>query len=151
MLASTPPLTLSHLLHPLLYPLLYPIHSTPYSIPSTPPPTQPHPLHPLFYPYSTPYSNPSLHPVASNTVESIVNQRVVLFSYGSGLASSMFSFKVTGDTKNPTLCRIVNNLADLQDRLNARTSVEPKQFEEMMKLRETTHHLGSLHCSVSYN
>ncbi|PVD23118.1 hypothetical protein C0Q70_16381 [Pomacea canaliculata] len=33
--------------------------------------------------------------VASNTIEQLVGKRVVLFSYGSGLASAMFSLRVT--------------------------------------------------------
>jgi hydroxymethylglutaryl-CoA synthase len=60
-------------------------------------------------------------------------KRIGLFSYGSGLASSMFSAKIVGDVSN-----MVEKL-DLQNRLNARTVLEPAAYDAMCKLREHAH------------
>ncbi|KAI8928208.1 hydroxymethylglutaryl-coenzyme A synthase C terminal-domain-containing protein [Entophlyctis helioformis] len=61
------------------------------------------------------------------------NKRVGLFSYGSGLASSMFSFTVRGSTEH-----IAKNL-NLVNRLESRTVAEPAFFEKTMQLREAVH------------
>ncbi|EEP82535.1 hydroxymethylglutaryl-CoA synthase [Uncinocarpus reesii 1704] len=60
-------------------------------------------------------------------------KRVGVFSYGSGLASSMFSLKIVGDVSN-----IVEKL-DLQKRLDARRVVSPQVFDDMCLLREKAH------------
>ncbi|KAJ5808273.1 hypothetical protein N7474_009542 [Penicillium riverlandense] len=60
-------------------------------------------------------------------------KRIGLFSYGSGLASSMFSAKIVGDVSP-----LVEKL-DLHNRLNARTVLEPKAYDEMCQLREHAH------------
>ncbi|KAK2738035.1 3-hydroxy-3-methylglutaryl coenzyme A synthase [Myotisia sp. PD_48] len=60
-------------------------------------------------------------------------KRVGIFSYGSGLASSMFSVKITGDVSD-----IVSKL-DLQRRLDARRVVAPEVYDQMCLLREHAH------------
>lgn len=40
------------------------------------------------------------------------------------------------------LDKLVSSLADLPARLDARKRVAPKDFAEIMKRREETHHLG---------
>uniref|UniRef100_A0A0B7AGV3 Hydroxymethylglutaryl-CoA synthase n=1 Tax=Arion vulgaris TaxID=1028688 RepID=A0A0B7AGV3_9EUPU len=77
------------------------------------------------------------------TTASIAGKRVVFFSYGSGLASSMFSMKFT-DSNAPgsQLDRLVNSLSDLKHRLESRQCVPPEEFDKIMKLREQTHHLA---------
>lgn len=52
-------------------------------------------------------------------------KRVAVFSYGSGLASSMFSFKVVGDVSY-----MAKNL-DLHNRLNARRVVSPQEYDNV--------------------
>jgi hydroxymethylglutaryl-CoA synthase len=56
-----------------------------------------------------------------------------VFSYGSGLASSMFSLKVVGDTTE-----MVEKL-NLQERLDARRVVAAEVYDEMCLLREKAH------------
>lgn len=69
---------------------------------------------------------------------------MVLFSYGSGLASSMYSLRVSGDaTPGSRLELLVASLSDVGSRLDSRRQVEPAKFEEIMKLREETHHIGT--------
>lgn len=57
--------------------------------------------------------------------KTIANKRIGMFSYGSGLASSMFSLKVVGDTS-----QMVEKL-DLHARLDARNTVPPEVYEEV--------------------
>ncbi|KAL1980590.1 hypothetical protein VTN96DRAFT_3920 [Rasamsonia emersonii] len=60
-------------------------------------------------------------------------KRVAVFSYGSGLASSMFSFKIVGDVS--TMAKKL----DLHNRLNARRVVSPQEYDNMCLLREHAH------------
>ncbi|KAH0844434.1 hydroxymethylglutaryl-CoA synthase [Fonsecaea monophora] len=60
-------------------------------------------------------------------------KRVGVFSYGSGLASSMFSLKVVGDTTE------MATKLNLQERLDARRVVAPEVYDEMCMLREKAH------------
>lgn len=55
-------------------------------------------------------------------------RRVAVFSYGSGLASSFFSLKVVGDTKE------MAGRLDLHARLEARRTVAPEVYDEVCLL-----------------
>ena len=57
----------------------------------------------------------------------------------------MFSLRVTS-TADAALRSLHAGVADLAARLAARTEVPPRDFEEAMRLREQTHHLGE--CSI---
>ncbi|XP_068236177.1 hydroxymethylglutaryl-CoA synthase 1 [Palaemon carinicauda] len=79
--------------------------------------------------------------ISNNTGESLAGKRVLLFSYGSGLAATMFSLRITDDVgPGSRLSELVSSLSDLHSRLNSRTEVQPHVFAETMKLREETHH-----------
>ncbi|KAF6039320.1 HMGCS1 [Bugula neritina] len=79
--------------------------------------------------------------ISSNDAASLANKRAVLFSYGSGLASSMYSVRFSEDTTpGSPLTKLVASLADLNTRLESRRKVEPALFSDAMKLREDTHH-----------
>ncbi|KAF2747394.1 hydroxymethylglutaryl-CoA synthase [Sporormia fimetaria CBS 119925] len=60
-------------------------------------------------------------------------KRVGMFSYGSGLASSMFSFKIRGNIEE------MQKQLDLHARLDARRVVAPEVYDEMCNLREKAH------------
>jgi hydroxymethylglutaryl-CoA synthase len=60
-------------------------------------------------------------------------KRVGIFSYGSGLAASMFSLKVRGNTEE------LANKVDLHTRLDSRRIVEPQVYDDMCNLREKAH------------
>ena len=60
--------------------------------------------------------------VAPKTLE---GKRIGVFSYGSGLASSMLSLKVVGDVSDMV------EKVDLHRRLEARKTVEPKVYDEV--------------------
>ena len=74
-------------------------------------------------------------------IEELLGKRVTLFSYGSGLASSMFSLKITNNEKDLTPVRDSLNVA--YDRLNERSEIAPKDFVEVLKLREKRHNSKS--------
>ena len=65
--------------------------------------------------------------------KTIVGKKVGVFSYGSGLASSLFSLKVVGDTSE-----MVEKL-QLHERLEARRTVAAAVYDEMCNLREKAH------------
>ncbi|PWA00751.1 hypothetical protein BB558_003180 [Smittium angustum] len=75
--------------------------------------------------------------ISSIPSSQLLNKRIALFSYGSGCAASLYSFKVTGD-----LSDIAKNL-DLINRLNDRICVSPPDFENIMSLRQKTHNAVS--------
>ena len=78
-------------------------------------------------------------------LKDIASKRIVLFSYGSGLASSMYALRASDDIgRGSALERLWSSLTDLSDRLGSRQKVDPAEFEKIMKLREETHHLGEL-------
>jgi hydroxymethylglutaryl-CoA synthase len=57
--------------------------------------------------------------------DALQGKRVGLFSYGSGLASSLFSLKVRGSTSE------LKEKLDLEKRLEARQVVPPEQYDEV--------------------
>ncbi|KAK5172494.1 Hydroxymethylglutaryl-CoA synthase-like protein AKT4-1 [Oleoguttula sp. CCFEE 6159] len=65
--------------------------------------------------------------------ETLQGKRIGIFSYGSGLASSMFSLKVKGDTTQ------MKEKLDLHRRLEGRRTVAPEVYDEMCNLREKAH------------
>lgn len=99
----------------------------------------------LFTP-PTPFSSLHFHDLSlplpspcSKTPDELIGCRVVMFSYGSGLASCMYSLRVTN---TPQLSRLTQNLTDIPKRLASRKTIPPAEFEATMKLREKTHHLA---------
>jgi len=65
-----------------------------------------------------------------NKRDELIGKRIFFFSYGSGLTSSMFSFRVT---------KSIEYMADrinIEDYLSNRLFVHPEQFNNSLKLRE---------------
>ncbi|KAJ2656349.1 3-hydroxy-3-methylglutaryl coenzyme A synthase [Coemansia sp. RSA 1200] len=60
-------------------------------------------------------------------------KRVGVFSYGSGCAASVYSFRVRSDTSS------IAKTLDIAARLDNRIKVSPAGFEKIMELREKTH------------
>ncbi|CCC69005.1 hypothetical protein NCAS_0C00150 [Naumovozyma castellii] len=66
--------------------------------------------------------------------EKLQGKRIGLFSYGSGLAASLFSCKVVGDISN------IISVLDIDAKLNANRQLgTPEEFEAAIKLREDAH------------
>jgi len=84
---------------------------------------------------SLPFSSSSKKP------EEVAGRRIILFSYGSGLASAMYSLRVSSDSSpGSPLSSLMESLLDIPTRLKARLTVSPPDFEKTMLLREKTHH-----------
>nr|OQO25929.1 hypothetical protein B0A51_10395 [Rachicladosporium sp. CCFEE 5018] len=71
--------------------------------------------------------------LANVSSDDIQGKRVGIFSYGSGLASSLFSLKVRGSTTELT------KSLNLHNRLDSRRIVAPEVYDEMCNLREKAH------------
>lgn len=71
------------------------------------------------------------------TPAELAGKRIGLFSYGSGLASSMYSITITKDsTPNSKLVKLMNNLSRVTEMLDKRTNVSPQEFTEIMEICE---------------
>lgn len=80
----------------------------------------------------------------SESLDELAGKRVLLFSYGSGLASAMFSFRISDDFgPSSPLNTLVTSLKDIPARLASRKEVEPAEFLETLKIREHTHNNSS--------
>lgn len=77
----------------------------------------------------------------SRGAEELAGKLVALFSYGSGLASSMFSLRISSDA-NPgsPLKRLVDNLTHIKPQLELRHRIPPEEFNSIMETRENNHH-----------
>jgi hydroxymethylglutaryl-CoA synthase len=77
----------------------------------------------------------------SRDAQELVGKRVALFSYGSGLASSMFSLRVSLDASpGSPLKRLVENLTHIKPELELRYKISPEEFNSLMETRENNHH-----------
>ncbi|KAH8808426.1 putative hydroxymethylglutaryl-CoA synthase [Xylogone sp. PMI_703] len=65
--------------------------------------------------------------------DTLQGKRVGVFSYGSGLASSMFSLKINGSTKK------FQEILNIEERLEARKVLPPQTYDEMCELRKKAH------------
>ncbi|RGB30289.1 hydroxymethylglutaryl-coenzyme A synthase C terminal-domain-containing protein [Rhizophagus diaphanus] len=65
--------------------------------------------------------------------DELIGKRVGMFSYGSGLSSSFFSFQINKSIAD------ISKVLDVPNRLKSRLELTPKQFSEVMRLREETH------------
>ncbi|KAK9143568.1 hypothetical protein Syun_012968 [Stephania yunnanensis] len=62
-------------------------------------------------------------------------KRVVMFSYGSGLTSTMFSFRLS-EGQHPFSLSNIANLMDISRKLKSRQEVSPEKFVETLRLME---------------
>ncbi|KAI9762701.1 MAG: 3-hydroxy-3-methylglutaryl coenzyme A synthase [Geoglossum simile] len=65
--------------------------------------------------------------------DTLQGKRVGIFSYGSGLASSLFSLKIAGSTTE------MRDKLDVHARLSARRTVAPQIYDNMCVMREKAH------------
>lgn len=79
--------------------------------------------------------------LSGQSAKELAGKRIVLFSYGSGLASTMFSLRITTNCQpDSDLDKLIASVSDLKARLASRHKVDPAVFDATMKLREDTHH-----------
>ncbi len=70
----------------------------------------------------------------------MLGKTVGMFSYGSGLASSMFSLRVSKDAS--LLEPLSISLKDVLSRLEARRAVPPVEFTAVLKAKEDSYNKG---------
>ena len=81
--------------------------------------------------------------VCSVSTKQLSGKRVILFSYGSGLAAAMYSLRVVADCGRASpLSALKANVSNIPSRLASRKVVPPAEFERLMSLREETHHMA---------
>ncbi|KAI4467883.1 3-hydroxy-3-methylglutaryl coenzyme a synthase [Holotrichia oblita] len=77
----------------------------------------------------------------SKNISEIAGNKIALFSYGSGLASSMFSITISNDySDNSSLHKLVSNLSPTKSLLAKRICIVPEKFSSMLDLREANCH-----------
>jgi len=84
--------------------------------------------------------------IRKHKVDTHQGKRALIFSYGSGLAASLFSVKIQGDVS------MIADTSAFEDRLKHRTKLSPAQFEAVLTKREQVHSAPSFTPSLSsYN
>merc|ERR1719322_2069484 len=73
----------------------------------------------------------------SQPIQNLAGNRIALFSYGSGMASSFFTIKISDDcSENSSLVKFSKVIEDVQSRLESRQKLAPEEFVETLNLRE---------------
>ncbi|CAL9085008.1 hydroxymethylglutaryl-CoA synthase [Musa acuminata AAA Group] len=73
--------------------------------------------------------------VIHNKYSTLMGQRIVMFSYGSGLSSTMFSFKLQ-DGQHPFNISNIATVLNVSEKLEKRHVISPENFVETLKLME---------------
>lgn len=68
----------------------------------------------------------------------LAGKNIGLFSYGSGLASSLYSVTITDNISE--IENLVSKLGDIKIKLDKREKSSPEQFAKMMEVREHNNH-----------
>ncbi|KAJ8962665.1 hypothetical protein NQ318_001059 [Aromia moschata] len=77
----------------------------------------------------------------SKDISKLAGNKIGLFSYGSGLASTLFSITVTKNySGDSALHRLVSGLSNVKTLLAQRVKVEPSKFEATLELRQKNSH-----------
>lgn len=77
----------------------------------------------------------------SKSPEELIGKKFALFSYGSGLASTMYSINICSDiSAGSKLEKLITSLHDTVSYLDKRVSVEPSKFSELMEIRTKNYH-----------
>lgn len=77
--------------------------------------------------------------LVSNEKSNLEGKRLLMFSYGSGLAASMFSIQVGRGAAVRERLDLIAKTADIPARLESRVSVTPAVFNDWMTTREKLH------------
>ncbi|KAB0803199.1 hypothetical protein PPYR_00169 [Photinus pyralis] len=73
----------------------------------------------------------------NQNIEQIAGSKIGLFSYGSGLASTMYSITVTKDSNdNSQLYKLISNLKNVKTKLEQRLKISPEKFMTMLAVRQ---------------
>jgi hydroxymethylglutaryl-CoA synthase len=79
----------------------------------------------------------------SNRMDQLVNNKLLLFSYGSGLSASMFSARVSSDASpGSPLSKLLKGLENIPQNLNRRIQVPPIKYEQVLDERQKYHNMA---------
>lgn len=79
--------------------------------------------------------------LCSKSPKQLIGKKFALFSYGSGLASTMYSINICNDmTAGSKLQNLINSLKDCLELLDKRVAVEPKEYERILDVRTKNYH-----------
>lgn len=77
----------------------------------------------------------------SKPINELAGNKIAIFSYGSGLCSSMYSLTITSDTREGSgLSKIVTALSYVKPQLEGRHCVSPEDYTRVLALREQNCH-----------
>lgn len=77
----------------------------------------------------------------SKSPEQLIGKKFALFSYGSGLASTMYSINICNDmSAGSKLAKLIGSLHETVSMLDKRECVEPSRFSEIMDVRTKNYH-----------
>jgi hydroxymethylglutaryl-CoA synthase len=89
--------------------------------------------------------------ICSRNIHELAGKRVGLFSYGSGLSSTMYSLCISSNTSpDSSLNRLIENLSHIKPLLDQRQRAAPEDFACIMEIREQNHHKGKVIYYFSY-
>lgn len=75
-------------------------------------------------------------------ISDLAGNKIGIFSYGSGLASSMYSMKISNDIgKDSDLLRLVTNLKYVKEQLEGRKKFSPEEYTRILDNREKNCHV----------
>lgn len=77
------------------------------------------------------------------SADTMAGKRTLMFSYGSGLAATMFSLNAGTSEADVAALRKIRDNANLEERLNARIRATPEEFNAALGVREGLHSLGA--------
>ena len=69
--------------------------------------------------------------------------RIMMFSYGSGLAATAFTLRLNKNQDDDKLKQMINVCSGIKEVLDARTCVSPENYSDMMLAREKAYNLKS--------
>lgn len=77
----------------------------------------------------------------SKSPDQLIGKKFALFSYGSGLASTMYSINICDDMSvGSKLEKLISSLAETVSMLEKREKVEPTVFSDLMDVRTKNYH-----------
>ncbi|XP_047535979.1 hydroxymethylglutaryl-CoA synthase 1 [Vanessa atalanta] len=79
--------------------------------------------------------------LVSKSPDQLIGKKFALFSYGSGLASTMYSINICNDmSAGSKLEKLIKSLNENVAMLDSRQSVEPQKFSDIMQVRTENYH-----------
>ncbi|KAK2586161.1 hypothetical protein KPH14_001428 [Odynerus spinipes] len=88
----------------------------------------------------------------SKPISELSGSKVGVFSYGSGLCSSMYSLTITKDASDgSSLKKIISSLSYVKPQLEARKQVSPEDYTSTLELRQKNYHSAPYESQSSIN